>query len=89
MGFLALTTHWISQDKSSGQLVLKAALIGFHRLKENHTGVNIARMILHLLDQADVMVKVSISYDTMRSHVNFCFRLAISRWTTPRTMQWP
>ena len=86
---MALTTHWISQDKSSGRLVLKAALIGFHRLKENHTGVNIARTILYLLDRADVTVKVSISYDTMRLHVDVCFRLAISRWTTPRTMQWP
>ena len=61
-GFLALTAHWISLDKSSGRLSLKSALIGFHRLKENHTGINIVRTILHLVDRVNITVKVSIPY---------------------------
>ncbi|KAF8502328.1 hypothetical protein F5888DRAFT_1608137, partial [Russula emetica] len=48
--YLALTAHWISSDESSGCLALNAALIGFHRLKKKHTGINIAKNILHLLD---------------------------------------
>ncbi|KAN0135285.1 hypothetical protein V8E53_006850, partial [Lactarius tabidus] len=51
--YLALTSHWISQDKSTGHLTIKAALIGFHRIKKRHTGVNIANTILELLDWAD------------------------------------
>ena len=58
--FLALTAHWISSDKSTGCLSLKAALIGFHRLKKRHTGRNIARMILYLLDWANITHKVFI-----------------------------
>jgi len=72
---LALTAHWISLDKSSGRLSLKAALIGFHRLKENHTGINIARTILHLLDRANVTVKVYIPYDTLRSHCQLSLQI--------------
>ncbi|KAI0286321.1 hypothetical protein BC826DRAFT_1121221 [Russula brevipes] len=57
--YLALTTHWISHDGSSGHLSLNAALIGFSRLKKRHTGNNIGRNILFLLDWADVTLKAS------------------------------
>ena len=55
---LALTAHWISLDKSTGRYSLKSALIGFNRLKKQHTGVNIAKTILHLLDRTGVTLKV-------------------------------
>jgi hypothetical protein len=42
--------------------MLRAALIGFHRLKKKHSGANIAKNVLHLLDWADVILKVGISY---------------------------
>ena len=61
--YLALTTHWILYEESSERLTLKAALIGFHCLKKKHTGVNIAKDILHILDWANVTLKVYISYD--------------------------
>ena len=56
--YLALTAHWIALDAPSGRLSLKAALIGFHRLKKKHTGINIAITIIHLLDRAGVTLKV-------------------------------
>ncbi|KAN0139594.1 hypothetical protein V8E53_002623, partial [Lactarius tabidus] len=56
--YLALTSHWISQDKSTGHLTIKAALIGFYRIKKRHTSVNIANTILELLDRADVTLKI-------------------------------
>jgi hypothetical protein len=59
---LAVTAHWIALDKSSGGLTLKAALIGFHRLKDKHTGINIARTIRYLLDRAGVTLKVCESF---------------------------
>jgi hypothetical protein len=58
--FLAVTAHWIASDKATGSLSLKAALIGFHRLKNRHTGRNIARAIIYLLDRAGVTDKVCI-----------------------------
>jgi len=63
VSYLALTAHWIAADASSGHLGLRAALIGFHRLKKKHTGVNIARTLLHLMDRADVTLKVCTSND--------------------------
>jgi hypothetical protein len=60
---LALTAHWISLDESNGRLALKAALIGFHRLKKKHSGVNMAKTILHLLDRADVTLQVRFPCD--------------------------
>ena len=58
---MALTAHWISE--SNGRLVLKAALIGFHRLKKKHTGVNLAKTIEYLLDRAGVTLNVCPPYD--------------------------
>jgi len=75
--FLGLTAYWICSDRITGCLLLKAALIGFNRLKKRHTGRNIARTILFLLNQAGVTAKVlflkSMCYD-----VNLQFRSAIS-----------
>lgn len=60
--FLALTSHWISLDKATGRLTLKSALIGFHRIKTRHTGTNIAKTILYLLDRANVTLKVCFDF---------------------------
>ncbi|KAN0120540.1 Ribonuclease H-like domain containing protein [Russula decolorans] len=56
--YLALTCHWISDKGPNGSLLLKLALIGFHRLKNKHTGKNIARNILHLLKRAGITSKI-------------------------------
>jgi len=61
--YLALTAHWIALDSSSGHLVLRAALIGFHHLKKRHIGINIARTIIHLLDRVDVILNVCTPYN--------------------------
>ncbi|KAF9230026.1 hypothetical protein BU15DRAFT_57676, partial [Melanogaster broomeanus] len=59
--YLALTAHWIAGDEKTGGLELKSALIGFHRVRGNHTGLVLARAILYLLDRAEVTMKV-LSY---------------------------
>ena len=56
--YLAVTAHWISRDESNGRLSIKAALIGFRRVTARHTGANIAKAILEVLDQAKVTLKV-------------------------------
>ena len=60
--YLALTAHWISLDQSTKRLRLRAALIGFHRLKTKHTGINVAKTILYLLDRANITHKVRASF---------------------------
>lgn len=56
--YLALTAHWIENDNRGG-LQLRSALIGFHRVRGNHTGLVLARVILYLLDRAQITMKVS------------------------------
>ncbi|KAF8271225.1 hypothetical protein EI94DRAFT_1493682, partial [Lactarius quietus] len=55
-----LTSHWISLNESNGCLTHKATLIGFHRLKKKHSGTNIAKAILHLLDWAGITLNVGL-----------------------------
>ncbi|KAN0128176.1 hypothetical protein V8E53_014028 [Lactarius tabidus] len=58
VAYLALTSHWVSLDDSTGCLTLKAVLIGFHHVKKKHSGANISKTILHLLDRANVTLKI-------------------------------
>jgi hypothetical protein len=58
VAYLALTSHWVSLNESSGCLILRAVLISFHRIKKKHSGTNIAKTILHLLYWANVTHKV-------------------------------
>ena len=74
--YLALTSHWISQDKSTERLTLKSALIGFHRIKKKHTGSNVADAILQLLDRAGVTLKVCRPDDVYFSQVSDFLRSA-------------
>jgi hypothetical protein len=55
---LAMTTHWIAEVEGASTLQLKSALIAFHQLRENHSGKTIARTVVHLLDRAEVTLKV-------------------------------
>jgi hypothetical protein len=57
--YLALTAHWISGGQGGKPLSLRTALIRFHRLKQKHTRKNIAQNIIHLLDCASIMAKVT------------------------------
>jgi hypothetical protein len=59
--YLAMTAHWIAKVEETGTLALKGALISFHRLRNKHTGKSLARTVLHLLDRADVTIKVGLT----------------------------
>jgi hypothetical protein len=63
--YLAITAHWVANVEGTSALQLKAALIAFHHLHQKHNGKAIAGTIMHLLDRAEVMVKVRqlCSYD--------------------------
>jgi hypothetical protein len=55
--FLAVTAHWIGLKDS--KLELRAALIGFHLLTKKHSGKNIARTMLHVIERAGITNKAS------------------------------
>jgi hypothetical protein len=84
--FLAVTAHWIAVNDS--KLMLRVALIAFHRLKSKHTGKNIARTLLHILDRAGIKNKVSFLVEG-KNAAHSTFSLAISPSTMPRTMPLP
>ena len=56
--YLAITAHWIAQNRETGALKLKAALIAFHRVCGGHDGLSLAGVVLGLLDRAGVTMKV-------------------------------
>ncbi|KAJ8581509.1 hypothetical protein M405DRAFT_751700 [Rhizopogon salebrosus TDB-379] len=59
--YLAMTAHWIAKVEETGTLALKGALTSFHRICNKHTGKSLARTVLHLLDRADVTIKVGLT----------------------------
>jgi hypothetical protein len=56
--YLALTAHWIADVPGATALQLKTALIGFHRLRGNHSGNSLAKAVLCLIDRAGITRKV-------------------------------
>jgi len=56
-----MTAHWIGQDEKTGVLTMKAALIAFHYLPSHHTGEEIVKTMLYLIDRVEVaMASVSV-----------------------------
>jgi hypothetical protein len=54
--YLAVSAHWIAQDMETGtcKLSLKSALIAFHYIPGSHTGAELAKTFLHLIDRAGI-----------------------------------
>jgi len=55
MGFLGMTAHWI--QVLEGKWKLKAAVIGFKALSGTHSGENLGRYAVGLLDRVGIMDK--------------------------------
>ncbi|KIK77306.1 hypothetical protein PAXRUDRAFT_167301, partial [Paxillus rubicundulus Ve08.2h10] len=54
--YLAVTAHWIGQDSTTGicKLSFECALVAFHYILGSHTGAELAKMLLHLIDHASI-----------------------------------
>ena len=57
----------MTRNKRTGALELKCALIAFHNVTGRHDGVNLARIVLALLDRAGVTSKVCCVGNIWRS----------------------
>lgn len=55
MGFLGMTAHWI--QVLEGKWKMKAAVIGFKGLSGTHSGENLGRYAVGLLDRVGIMDK--------------------------------
>lgn len=54
--YLAVTAHWIEQDPTMAtrKLSFRCSLIAFHYIPGSHTGVALARTLIHLIDRAGI-----------------------------------
>jgi len=57
--YLAITTHWIAKIEDTTALKLVLALIAFHRVFRRQDGKSLMKIIIELLDRAEITVKVS------------------------------
>lgn len=57
--FFAITAHWVYRDDADGSIRIKARLIAFHQISGRHTGENMAKLCLDLLDRAGCTANVS------------------------------
>jgi hypothetical protein len=55
MGFQGMTAHWI--DVKEGKWTMRAEVIGFHALSGAHSGENLGRYSVGLLDRVGIMDK--------------------------------
>lgn len=55
MGFLGVTAHWI--EVKDGKWKMRAAVIGFKALSGAHTGENLGRYTVGLLERVGIMEK--------------------------------
>jgi hypothetical protein len=57
--YFAITAHWAYRDDTDGSIKIKARLIAFHRISGRHTGENMAKLCIDLLDRAGTTANVS------------------------------
>jgi len=55
MGFQGMTAHWI--DVKDEMWKMRAAIIGLKAVSGNHSGENLGRHVVSLLDRVDIMDK--------------------------------
>jgi hypothetical protein len=56
--YLAMTAHWIAKVDETTALNPKVALIVFHHVLGTHDGKSLAKIVLQLLDRAEITLKV-------------------------------
>jgi hypothetical protein len=55
-----MTAHWITNVEETTALQPKMALIAFHCVRGGHDGKSLAKIVLELLDRAQITVNVRI-----------------------------
>jgi hypothetical protein len=63
MGFQGMTSHWM--EVKEGKRRLQAEVIGFKALSGPHSGENLSRYAVGLLDRAEIMSKMGSKVSTV------------------------
>jgi hypothetical protein len=56
--YLAITVHWLSRRPDTCHVVLRQALLAFRRVRGAHSGARISRIVMGILDAAEIVDKV-------------------------------
>jgi hypothetical protein len=56
--YMAVMAHYLAKD-SQGNLVIRADLVAFRELHGSHTGVNIAKVFLQVVQEIGALHKVN------------------------------
>ncbi|KAG1742873.1 hypothetical protein EDB19DRAFT_1633716 [Suillus lakei] len=60
--FMAVTAHFMMQD-DAGQLVLKSHLIAFRYIEGSHSGANLGKCFVQIIDEMQFLHKVFATSD--------------------------
>ena len=77
--YLAITAHWMCQDKG-GNICLTSALIAFHRVWGKHTAKNLSKIMLDLFDRTQSTNKASWSFNIFYCFI-FCRLIFMADWS--------
>lgn len=66
---MAVTAHYCSKD-SRGRLVLRSHLIAFRHISGSHTGENLARYFVEILEDVGATQRVSNLVDSLWDHTS-------------------
>jgi len=72
--YMAVTAHWMecqTLQTSQQRLSLRADLIGFINVVENHTGEHLAQVFLFILDRLKIANKVSFLLNSIKFNLYF------------------
>jgi hypothetical protein len=62
--YLGVTIHWVhSKPESPSEWSLRTLLLTFHKVKGNHSGDNLAKLVMEILNKAGLTSKVHIVFD--------------------------
>jgi len=56
--YLVVTAYWVAAVEGTLALQLKSALITFHRLQQGHTGKELVKTMMYLLDRASITLNM-------------------------------
>jgi hypothetical protein len=69
MLFLGVTAHWI--EVKEGKWKMRAGVIGFKALSGAHSGDNLGRYMVGILDRVGIMDKKSSKVCQLRCHLTY------------------
>ena len=65
-----MTAHWMAKIRMTTAMQLKMTLIAFHHIDGKHDDEKIARIVMNLLDRAEMTLKVRVNEAVITMHIS-------------------